>query len=67
MSLFILTLNPFSLKYLLFPESDVMCLGELLYVITASKVISNTKYKYLKITTLLFFVGFIYIVFLIIF
>lgn len=57
---FILILNQFSLEYLLFPESAVMCLGELLCVIAASKVISDTKYKYLKIAILLFFAIFCY-------
>lgn len=60
MTSFILILNPFSLEYLVFPESAVMCLGQLLCVIAASKVIDNTKYKYLKITILLFFAVFSY-------
>lgn len=60
MSSFVLILNQFSLEYLLFPESAVMCLGELLCVIAASFVISKTKYKYLKISILLFFAVFCY-------
>ena len=49
MASFVLILNQFSLEYLLFPESAVMCLGQMLCVISASLVLSNNKHKYLKI------------------
>lgn len=60
MSSFVLILNQFSLEYLLFPESAVMCLGQLLCIIAATFVISDKKYKYLKISVLLFFAVFCY-------
>ena len=46
MASFVLILNQFSLEYLLFPESAVMCLGQMLCVISASLVLSNNKHKY---------------------
>lgn len=57
---FILILNQFSLEYLLFPESAVMCLGQLLCVIAASLIISEKNHKYIKISILLFFAVFCY-------
>lgn len=60
MSSFVLILNQFSLEYLLFPESAVMCLGQLLCIIASTKVIYCNKYKYLKISILLFFAIFCY-------
>lgn len=60
MASFVLILNQFSLEYLLFPESAIMCLGELLCVISASLILSNKKHKYLKIGLLLFIAAFCY-------
>lgn len=57
---FVLILNQFSLEYLVFPESAVMCLGELLCVVAATKVISSEKFKYLKIILLIFLATFCY-------
>ena len=46
---FLLILNQFTLEYLLFPESAVMCLGVLLNVVAIKIMIDNPKHKYLKI------------------
>lgn len=46
---FILILNQFTLEYLLFPESAVMCLGLFLNVVATCIIFSNKKYKYIKI------------------
>lgn len=46
---FVLILNQFTLEYLLFPESAVMCLGVLFNVIAVKIMVDNPKYKYLKI------------------
>jgi len=59
-STFVLLLNQFILEYLLFPESAVMCLSLLLGVIAATKVISDDKYKYIKIAILAFFTIYCY-------
>ena len=48
-SSFILILNQFTLEYLLFPESAVMCLGVLLNVIAIKIMVKNPKHKYIKI------------------
>ncbi len=48
-SCFILILNQFTLEYLLFPESAVMCLGVLLNVIAVKLMVDNQKHKYIKI------------------
>ncbi|MGN1296852.1 MAG: glucosyltransferase domain-containing protein [Clostridia bacterium] len=48
-SCFILILNQFTLEYLLFPESAVMCLGVLFNVIAVKLMIDNPKHKYIKI------------------
>ncbi len=48
-SCFILILNQFTLEYLLFPESAVMCLGVLLNVIATKLMVNNPKHKYIKI------------------
>lgn len=48
-SCFILILNQFTLEYLLFPESGVMCLGVLFNVIAVKLMIDNPKHKYIKI------------------
>lgn len=60
MASFVLILNQFSLEYLLFPESAVMCLGQMLCVISASLILSNNKHKYLKIGLMLFIAVFCY-------
>lgn len=60
LSCFTLILNQFSLEYLVFPESGVMCLGQLLCVIAATKFISEEKNKYLKIILLIFISVFCY-------
>ena len=41
---FILILNQFTLEYLLFPESAVMCLGVLFNVIAIKFMVDNPKY-----------------------
>ena len=48
-SSFVLILNQFTLEFLLFPESAVMCLGVLLNVIAIKIMIESPKHKYLKI------------------
>lgn len=48
-SCFVLILNQFTLEYLLFPESAVMCLGVLLNVVAIKIMIESPKYKYIKI------------------
>lgn len=48
-SSFILILNQFTLEYLLFPESAVMCLGVLLNVVAVKMMVENPKHKYIKI------------------
>lgn len=48
-SSFILILNQFTLEYLVFPESAVMCLGVLLNVAALKMMIENPKHKYIKI------------------
>ncbi len=50
---FVLILNQFTLEYLLFPESAVMCLGLLLTILALKIYIDESKYKYLKIFILL--------------
>ena len=46
---FILILNQFTLEYLLFPESAVMCLGVFFNVIAIKFMVDNPKCKYIKI------------------
>lgn len=48
-STFVLILNQFTLEYLLFPESAVMCLGVLFNVIAVKIMVNNPKHKYAKI------------------
>ena len=48
-SCFLLILNQFTLEYLVFPESGVMCLGVLFNVIAVKLMIDNPKHKYVKI------------------
>mgnify|MGYP004573637391 FL=1 len=57
---FILILNQFTLEYLLFPESAVMCFGLFLNVLAVKIMIENPKHKYLKIFILLFLAGISY-------
>ena len=45
----LLILNQFSLEYLLFPESAVMCLGVLFVIIALKILVQKPKYAYLKI------------------
>ena len=45
---FVLILNQYTLEYLLFPESAVMCLGMLFTVLAIKNFVSDSKYKYLK-------------------
>ncbi len=46
---FITILNQFTLEYLLFPESAVMCLGLFLIIVAVNIWRKDTKFKYLKI------------------
>ena len=57
---FILILNQFTLEYLLFPESAVMCFGLFLNVLAVKIMIENPKHKYLKIFILLLLAGISY-------
>ena len=57
---FILILNQFTLEYLLFPESAVMCLGVLLNVIATKIFVQNKKFKYLKMFVVLLLTGICY-------
>lgn len=59
-SSFILILNQFTLEYLLFPESAVMCLGVLLSILAVKIMIEKPKHKYIKIFFLLTIVGLCY-------
>ena len=59
-SSFILILNQFTLEYLLFPESAVMCLGVLLNVIAVKLMIESPKHKYTKIFLVLLLAVFCY-------
>ena len=57
---FILILNQYTLEYLLFPESAVMCLGMLFTVLAIREFVSENKLKYLKIFIYLFLTGISY-------
>ncbi len=59
-SCFVLILNQFTLEYLLFPESAVMCLGVLFNVIAAKIMIDKPKHKYIKIFLCLLLAGLSY-------
>lgn len=59
-SCFILILNQFTLEYLLFPESAVMCLGVLLNVIAVKLMMDSPKHKYIKIFFVLLLAVFCY-------
>lgn len=49
MASFVLVLNQFTLEYLLFPESAVMCLGLLLIVLAIKMIVDKPKFLYLKV------------------
>ena len=57
---FVLILNQYTLEYLLFPESAVMCLGMLFTVLAIKEFASENKLKYLKIFIYLFLTGISY-------
>ena len=57
---YILIFNQFSLEFLLFPESAVMCLGVFTSILSVAKIVSDDKYKYLKITLLMLISTFCY-------
>ena len=57
---FVLILNQYTLEYLLFPESAVMCLGMLFIVLAIKEFASENKLKYLKIAIYLFLTGISY-------
>lgn len=59
-SCFILILNQFTLEYLVFPESAVMCLGVLLNVLAVKLMLDSPKHKYLKIFFVLLLAVFCY-------
>lgn len=66
-SCFILILNQYSLEYLLFPESAVMCLGMLFLVIATKLMIEKPQDSLIKIFLLLLCAGLSYQVLLNIF
>ena len=57
---FVLILNQYTLEYLLFPESAVMCLGVLFNVIAIKFMVDNPKCKYIKIFSALLVAVFCY-------
>ena len=57
---FVLILNQYTLEYLLFPESAVMCLGMLFTVLAVKELVSENRFKYLKILIYLFLTGLSY-------
>ena len=57
---YVLVLNQFTLEYLLFPESAVMCLGMLFLIIAIKFVYEKPKHKYLKIFVCLLVTGLCY-------
>lgn len=60
LSTYVLIYNQFSLEFLLFPESAVMCLGVFTSILAATKIVTENKYKYLKIACLMFVSTFSY-------
>ena len=60
LSTYVLIYNQFSLEFLLFPESAVMCLGVFTSVLAVTKIVTEDKYKYLKIAGLIFISTFSY-------
>ena len=57
---FVLILNQYTLEYLLFPESAVMCLGILFTVLAIKSFVSDKKYKYIKTCIFLLLTGLSY-------
>lgn len=57
---FVLILNQYTLEYLLFPESAVMCLGVLFTVLAIKNFVGNQKYKYIKVGIFLLVTGLCY-------
>ena len=57
---FVLILNQYTLEYLLFPESAVMCLGMLFTVLAIKEFVSKNKLRYLKILIYLLLTGISY-------
>lgn len=57
---YVLIFNQFTLEFLLFPESAVMCLGVFTSILATTKLVTDEKHKYLKITGLLFIATFSY-------
>lgn len=53
---YVMIFNQFTLEYLLFPESAVMCLAVLCTFLAAIQTIGDKKHKYLKIFLYLFIV-----------
>ena len=56
----LLILNQFSLEYLLFPESAVMCMGMLFLILAIQNMVESNKLKYLKIFICLLITGLCY-------
>lgn len=54
MATYVLIFNQFTLEFLLFPESAVMCLSVFCVILASIQTVENKKYKYLKITIYLF-------------
>lgn len=54
---FVLILNQYTLEYLLFPESAVMCMGVLFIVLAIKEFVSENDNKYLKIFLYLLITG----------
>lgn len=59
-SSFVLILNQFTLEFLVFPESAVMCLGVFLCVLSIKMMIEKPKHEYLKIFIALLIAGLCY-------
>lgn len=57
---FVLILNQYTLEYLLFPESAVMCMGVLFTVLAIKEFVSENDNKYLKIFLYLLITGLSY-------
>ena len=57
---FVLILNQFTLEYLLFPESAVMCMGVLFIVLAIKEFVNENDNKYLKIFLYLLITGLSY-------
>lgn len=57
---YFLLLNPFSLEYLLFPESGVMCMGVFFLILSVKKTFESSKLKYFKIFIFLLITGLCY-------